>query len=559
MSTLRHTLRPDRATLSADAAAGFTFAIVNIPQTMANALLAGVNPVLGLYTLMVATPVGAVFTSSVYMNVSTTSALSVATGDALTGIPDSAKAVNVGMLVLLVGILQLAAGLFKLGSFIRFVSKSVMVGFTTGVALLIILGQIDELTGYSGGHSNKIIQLADTILHLGQIDYPTLAIGLLTMGLILGLGYTRLNKAALILALIIATLVTYLLNMESVALVGQIATIPDKLRNFDLPDLLLAPDLWTSAVAIAIIGLVQGAAISQSYPNPDGKFPDTSGDFRGQGLANIATSFLQGIPAGGSMSGTGLVVNTGMQSRWANILAGVFIVPLVLLLKDAIGLIPMPALAGLLIVIGYQSLKPNDIEMVWKTGQVSQVAMGLTLAATLTLPLQYAVFVGVGVSILMYVFQASNQMRLVQLTMTPHGFPIETPTPPVLYDRQVVVLHAYGSLFFAAASALEAHLPEVNQAREAAVILTLRGRDDIGSTLMTVLERYAHRLQAGNGRLLLAEIDPHVHKQLRRTGLLQLLGQENVYLAEPQIGVALNEALNSVAVWLDGLAQDAHQ
>jgi SulP family sulfate permease len=553
MTTLLQNARPDRATFKDDASAGFTFAVVNIPQAMANALLATVNPVLGLYTLMIATPIGAIFTSSIYMNVSTTSALSVATGDALVGVPDAEKAASVAVLVLLVGILQLLAGLFRLGSFIRFVSKSVMVGFTTGVALLIILGQVDELTGYSSRFSGKILQLADTILNLGQLDNPTLAIGLLTIGLIFGIGRTRFNKAAFIIALLVATLVTYLFNLETVATVGQIATIPDSLRNFNLPNLVLIPDLLASAAAIAIIGLVQGAGVSQSYPNPNGKFPDLSGDFRGQGLANIATGFFQGIPGGGSLSGTSLVVNTGMQSRWANILAGLFIVPLVLLFKGVISLIPMPALAGLLIVVGYQSLKPHDIEMVWQTGQVSRVAMGLTLAATLTLPLQFAVFVGVAVSILMHVFQSSNQVRLVQFTIPPHGFPIETPVPPRLHDREVVVLHAYGSLFFAAASTIETQLPEVNNAREAAVIFILRGRDDVGSTLITVLDRYARALQAGNGRLLLAEVDEKVHDQLQRTGLLRLLGEENVYLAQPQLGVALNLALESVSAWLDGL------
>jgi SulP family sulfate permease len=555
MTTTLKTLRPNRATFRADAAAGFTFAVVNIPQAMANALLATVNPVLGLYTLMIATPIGAIFTSSVYMNVSTTSALSVATGDALAGIPDTAKASNVAVLVLLVGILQLLAGLFRLGSFIRFVSKSVMVGFTTGVALLIILGQVDDLTGYTSRFSGKILQLADTILHLQQADYATLAIGLLTMGLILGIGRTRLNKAAFIIALFTATLVTYLFNLETVATVGQIATIPDSLRNFNLPSLVLVPDLVASAVAIAIIGLVQSAGVSQSYPNPDGKFPDVSGDFRGQGLANIATSFFQGIPGGGSMSGTSLVVNTGMQSRWANILAGLFIVPLVLLFKNVIGLVPMPALAGLLIVVGYQSLNLKDIEIVRQTSQVSRVAMALTLVATLTLPLQFAVFVGVAVSILMYVFQSSNQVRLAQLIMTPHGFPIETAVTPALHDREVVVLLAYGSLFFAAASVLETQLPEVNKAREAAVIFILRGRDDVGSTLITVLDRYARSLQAGNGRLLLTEVDEKVVDQLRRTGLLRLLGEENVYPAQPQIGVSLNLALDSVSAWLDGLRE----
>lgn len=551
MNSIPETLRPDKNDLKADAAAGFTFAIVNIPQSMANALLTNVNPVLGLFTLFIGTPIAAIFTSSVYMNVSTTSALSVAAGDALVSIPSESKAASLAILVLLVGIVQLLAGLFRLGSFLRFVARSVMVGFTTGIALLIILGQVSDLTGYDSQFSGRILQVADTILNLRQVDYPTLVIGLLTMGLIVGIGRTRFNKVAFIVALLVGTAVTYALNLESVVVVGDIATISSGLLDIVMPNPALIPNLIASAVAIAIIGLVQGAGISQIYPNPDGKYPDASKDFRGQGLANIAISFFQGIPAGGSMSGTSLVVNTGARSRWANILAGLFVAPLVFLLQDFIGYIPMPSLAGLLIVVGFQSLKPSDVQMVWNTGQVSRVAMGLTLVATLTIPLQFAVFVGVAVSILMYVFQSSNQVKVVELSIVPQGYPIEGPVPKTLEDHQIVVLYVYGGLFFAATPVLEKQLPEVGTAQEAVVILVLRGRDDVGSTLITVLERYAKGLMANNGRLMLAEVEERVYRQLNRTGTAALLGKNSIYPAKPQLGLALNQALAQATVWVE--------
>jgi SulP family sulfate permease len=515
-------LRPSRDHLPADAMAGITFAVVNIPQAMANALLANVNPVLGLYTLMIATPVGAIFTGSVFMNVSTTSALSVAAGDALAGVPESSRAVNMAVLVLLVGIVQLLAGVFKLGGLIRFVSNSVMVGFINGVALLIILGQIGDLTGYDSPFSNKILQLADTLLNLSEIDYATLTIGLLTIVLILGIGLTRLSK--------------------------MVRVLP--------PDLTLAPNLLSSAVAVAIIGLVQGAGVSQSYPNPDGQYPNISRDFSGQGLANIATSLFQGIPAGGSMSGTALVVNTGARTRWANILAGLFVIPLVLIFAGFINLIPMPALAGLLIVIGLQSLKLDDLATVWQTGQVQRVAMGLTLVATLTIPLQAAVFVGVAVSILLHVFQSSNRVRLARLEIVPHGYPIETELPDKLADQQVTVLIPYGSLFFAAAAQLEEQLPDVGEARQAAVILVMRGRDEIGSTFIGVMQRYAATLARQDGRLMLAGVGQHVWDQLNRTGALAQLGKDNVILAEAQLGVAVNQALAAVAAWQNAQSDD---
>ena len=127
--TAAQNLKPERRHFLSDLIAGLTFAVVNVPQAMAHALLATVNPVLGIYSLMVAVPIGGIFTSSIYMNVSTTAALSVAAGAALAGIPDNQKLEALAVLVLLVGVFQLLAGLLRLGFLVRFVSNTVMTGF----------------------------------------------------------------------------------------------------------------------------------------------------------------------------------------------------------------------------------------------------------------------------------------------------------------------------------------------------------------------------------------------------------------------------------------------
>ena len=183
LSDAAQNLKPERRHLNADLLAGLTFAIVNVPQAMAHALLATVNPVLGIYTLMMAVPIGALFTSSVFMNVSTTSALSVAAGAGLADVASDQKAQALVAMVLLVGLIQLLAGLFKLGFLVRFVSDSVMTGFLNGVAVLIILGQLGDLTGYDSAYSNKVAQALDLLLHLDQINVQATVIGLLTLGL----------------------------------------------------------------------------------------------------------------------------------------------------------------------------------------------------------------------------------------------------------------------------------------------------------------------------------------------------------------------------------------
>ncbi len=552
-------LKPERRHLNADLLAGLTFAIVNVPQAMAHALLATVNPVLGIYTLMMAVPIGALFTSSVFMNVSTTSALSVAAGAGLAEIPDGQKAQALVAMVLLVGLIQALAGLFKLGFLVRFVSDSVMTGFLNGVAVLIILGQLGDLTGYDSLYANKVAQALDLLLHLDQVNGQATAIGLLTLGLMVVLLRTSLKKFAFIIAIAVSTLLLAALTLPalgtaaafaSVQTVGDIADIPRALPGLVLPTPALLLTMLLPAFSVAVIGLIQGAGVSQGYPNPDGKYPDISRDFLGQGVANMATSLVGGVPAGGSISGTALIVSAGARSRWTNIFAGLFVALIVLVAAPLVERVPMPALAALLIVAGFQGLRVQQAITVWNTGQVAGVVMVMTFAATLLVPLQYAVLLGVALSILLFVFRQSNKVVITAIVPVPGGLPEERPAPQQLPSNQLTMLMVYGSLFFAAAKNFEELLPAVDRTTHAVVAIGLRGKAEIGSTFVSVLRRYTESLQAHDSQLMLVGVEPAVRKQLAKTGLLDLIGEENVFLATPRLGEAMNQAAAAAYLWL---------
>lgn len=550
-TTLRERFSIKRDNLVPDLVAALTTGIAAIPDSMASALLAGINPLTGLYTMIVATPVAALFTSSAFMHVSTTSALSLAVYSSLVVLPADQRLPAVFLLALMVGVIQIAAGLLKLGFLVRFVPLSVMTGFLNGVAVLIILSQISDLTGYNSGYSNRVAQALDTALNLQQVVVPTLVIGLTTILLIVLLGRLRLTaKFSLALAMILASALAALPFFAGVELVGDVTEVPNQLPGFVLPDLSLLPALLVPAFALSIIGLVQGAGISQGYPNPDGKFPDPSGDFLGQGAANLATSFFQGMPTGGSLSGTALVLSAGARSRWVNILVGVLIAVIVLLFADLVELVAMPALAGLLIVVGFRTIKPLDIVKVWQTGLVPRAVMAITFVGTLIMPLQFAVLLGVAISIMLYIFNQAQNIRVVELVPVPGGLPLERPAPPQLPSRQVTVLFPYGSLFYAAAKTLEEDLPGAEGAERAAVIFLLRGYEEFGSTMITVLDRYTQTVQANGGQVYLAGVSPGVLQQLERTGLLETIGRDNVFLARDQWGQAANAALQAAEDWL---------
>jgi sulfate permease, SulP family len=538
--------------LGADLIAGLTTAVSSIPDSMASALLAGINPLTGLYTMIIATPIGALFTSSESMHISTTSALSLAVASSLIGMSPDMKLQAVYMLALMVGVIQITLGLLKMGYLVRFVPFSVMTGFLNGVAVLIILGQISDFTGYSSSYSNRVVQALDTALNVRDIILPVLVVGITTVLLILVFNRFRQTKRySLILAMIIASTLTALPSFDLVPTVGDVTSIPSALPHFQLPNFSLFLSLLVPAFALSIIGLVQGAGISQGYPNPDGKFPDPSGDFFGQGIANLATSFFRGMPAGGSLSGTALVVGSGAKTRWANVFAGILIAIIILLFSPLVELFAMPALAGLLIVIGFQTIKPTDIMTVWQTGLTPRVVMVITFIGTLIMPLQFAVFMGVAISIVLYISQQANRITLVEIVPQKIGFPVERPAPAQLPSHRITMLYPYGSLFYAAAKTLEENLPAAEDSSKAVVIFLLRGYDQFGSTMVGVLDRYTRTVQDHGGKIILAGLSEGVLSQLERTGLLELIGKENIFMATAEYGLAANQAFESAQNWLE--------
>ena len=359
----------------------------------------------------------------------------------------------------------------------------------------------------------------------------------------------------MVLAMGGASALAALAAFDVVPLVGDVTSVPRALPGFMLPKFSLILDLIVPAFAISVIGLVQGAGISQGYPNPDGKFPDPSGDFLGQGAANLATSFFQGMPVGGSLSGTALIVKAGAKSRWANFLSGVLIAVIVLLFADVVKLIAMPALAGLLIVVGFQTIKPTAIRTVWQTGRVPRAVMLITFAGTLMMPLQYAVLLGVA-TVHPALRVPGRQSRPTGRAGSGEGRVSEgAARAAAAASRRVTGLYPYGSLFYAAAKTLEENLPPAEEARQAVVIFLLRGYDQFGSTMIGVLDRYARTLQGNGGKLMLAGVSEGVFSQLERTGLLALIGRENVFVEQPQWGAAANQALEAAQAWLDTLDQ----
>ncbi len=379
-----------------------------------------------------------------------------------------------------------------------------------------------------------------------------MVIGVATIVLIVVLERTRVGAMGLVVAVVVTSGLAYVLGWADVATLNDLGDVPNSLPRPELPSLALVPALIVPALSLAFVGLVQGASISSQYPNPDGTFPDPSRDFTGQGVANVASGVFQGMPVGGSVSASAINKAAGARSRQSLVIASIVMAIVILVFGGLIGYVAMPALAGLLMLIGYRTIKPADIAAVWRTGVVQKVVLVTTFVLTMIIPLQYAVLVGVGVSIILHVIRQSNRITVRRRYVDPRGNLVETDPPTIIPANEVVVLQPYGSLFFAAAPVFEAQLPAIgDSSRNSVVILRLRGRTDLGTTIMDVLLRYAQSLASVDSRLMIVSTTAEIDDQLAVTGIADVIGTDSVYRGDERVGATTAQAEREALAWID--------
>lgn len=549
-----------RATARDDAMSGLVLGVESVPDGLASGLLAGVNPVAGLYAYLFGLAGGALFTSTSLMAVQGTGAMAIIVADVdLRSRDDPLRALST--LAVLTGVVMVVAGALRLGAVLRFVSTSVMTGFITAVGVNIVLGQLEDLTGYAAEGGNRITRLFDLVLHVWRVDVPTLFVGLATIGLIVGLQRTRLGALGLVVAVFAGSALAAALAAldRDVALVRDVATVPRSLPLPQLPVLADVPVLLVPAVSLAFVGLVQGAGVSSGFPNRDGTPQDRSQDFVAQGGGNIAAGLFQGMPVGGSMSATSLLAAAGARGRQAAFFAAGVMAVVVVVFGTAIERVAMPSLAGLLIVVGVGTIKPDRVRSVATTGPVSLTVMAITFVLTLLIPLQFAVLVGVGISVILFVIQQSSRLTTRRVVFRDGGGLEEVEPPDEVPAGEVVVLQPYGALFFATAVKLLQQLPAVTpRSRGSVVVVRIRGTDDAGVTVLDALADYARSLRAVGSKLVVVSDSARIVRQIRVTGAVRSIGSDNVYRGTSVVGETVRRAHDEAVAWIAGRSGGPH-
>ena len=545
-------LKFSRETLRSDLGAGLTVALVSIPEGMAYALVAGVNPIYGLYTGMLTTIVASLTASTSLVIVTLTNAMALVAGERLAGLGAGVDPIRaLFTLTFLVGVIMFALGALKLGSVDRFVSREVMSGFIFATALLIILGQYKDLVGYvSSWETNKLFKAVDITLHVGDWSMYATLVGFASILILVLLKRSPLKKWADILIILVATLFVVLTQLEGVELVGDISVLPSGFAVIPkpvLPDLRLIPTLIVGALAAAIVGLVEGSGIGAAYPNPDGSRSNMSRDFSGQGLANLAGSFFQAMPASASLSRTGVNVSGGAKSRWAGVYAGVLMAVILVLFGSYAELIPMPGLAAVLIVVGFEMMikEARELVIAWKVSRMNTIVALITILVGVLEDLTIAIFTGTFLSLLLYTFVSAGQLKVVTLVRNKGGKWEERPVPEVLPANQATVIDIRGSIFFASVYSFDELLPRPNEARNAVVIIRVRDRRLASLTGLVWFKKYHDKMEAAGNHLMISGVSGVAMKSLEKAGALTYLGAENIFLAETQYFASTEKALDA--------------
>ncbi|MFA9492023.1 MAG: SulP family inorganic anion transporter [Anaerolineales bacterium] len=551
-------LKWSRKTLGPDLMSGLTVALVSIPEGMAYAMVAGVNPVYGLYTGMVTTIVASLTGSTSLLVVTLTNALALVTADAIAGLEGPVDITTVFALTFLVGLIMFLLGALKLGSVIRFVSKEVMAGFVFATALLIVLGQYGDLVGYESTleGANKLFKAVDITLNISNWDIYTAIVGFSSIVLLFGMKRIRaIEKWADILLIVLSSLFVAIVGWATVELVGDIADVPQGLSALPkptLPDFSMLPVLIAPAIAAAVVGLAESSGVGSAYSNPDGTKSNMSRDFTSQGLGNLVGSFFQALPAGGSLSRTGVNAGGGAMSRWSGVYAGLMLAVVIVVAGGATEYIPMSGLAALLIVIGIEAMEKEG-RVLGRARRLSMANSGVALIVIIIAvfeDLTVAIFAGVILSLLAYTFRAAGAARVVQLVQSEDDKIEERPAATELEPNKPVVFELIGEVYFASVYSFDEMAPPPDSGGNTVVIMRLRGRHFYSLTWIEWFEDYNKKLEAHGNKLMLEGVDEELMSVLKASGLLEEIGEEYVFEDHPKRGEALDAAREKAWEWI---------
>ena len=560
----------------ADLRAGLAVAMLTVPQALAYALVAGLPVYCGLFASIYIALIVALFGSSRHLVVGPSNAIAILIQACLIEVftnyyrgasPDTAPVLVVhvlSQLMLLVGGLQMLAGFFKLGRLTHFVSHSVIVGYLFGVALALVINQLFPLMGLDVPTNVPSLYGRFTYIlsHIRDLHLPTTWIGLSCLAMLWMLRrYSRqMPVGAIVLGLVavIALAVRHFFYslegsslpiewveqvrswVDPIALVGD-AKAEGILPDFSLPyfDPGLTNRLLPVSFAIGLLSIMEAISASKALAAESGQRLSTNQEIFGLGLGNFLAAFMGAMPVSGSPSRSMISFENGAKTRLAAVFNSVFVALILFVFGFLIQYIPIAAFAALLIFSASNIINVKQLFLCWKATPSDAFVLVLTMLSCIFLSLDVAFYIGVVLSISLYLKKAAvPQLVEFQIDATGALAPVERFRKPIASPIRCIKVE--GELFFGAADLFQSALKSMTEGDESTkvVILQLKNARDIDATSCLALEQL-HRYLKNSGRHLIAcGLTYHIWEVLSDSGLIPVLGKENLFIFEeknPQI------------------------
>ncbi|WP_041595782.1 SulP family inorganic anion transporter [Halanaerobium hydrogeniformans] len=545
-------LRKKIDSLKPDMISGLTTATIALPQNMAYALIVGVNPIYGIYASIFSMLSASIFNVSKYMIVGPTNMMAVALYSSLSNFQGDNYLEVIFLTTFLIGLFQFLLVSLNLSELVKYVSHPVVVALTHGAAVLILFSQIENFTGVTVYGNNVLTKSWQFISNLSEINYLSIIIGTITIALIYILPKLKENLPEYLLSVIIMTIITSLSGLNNyVPVIGE---IPRRIIDFNIVnfDWGIIGEVYTTAFSIALLGLIQTMAVLQAVSLKTEETANFKREFRSQGLTNMIISFFSGFAISASFSNTFANLTAGAKNRISQFFCALSIIIFIVFLRPLISFVPVPVLAGLVIAAAISIVDIKEIIKNMKTTKGDAIIFWSTFLATVILPnLDQAIYFGVFVS-LVVVLQISKKADIDMLYYDKkesdkgyhlHHVEHEDSDKSKIESKQARVIDLKGAVHFSAADDLKKQLEEF-YTKDTDYIIRLRNVCRIDITIIRVLEEFIDKVQAGGSEVILTGVNKTIIKILRRLGIAEKIGEENIFQPEKEYFASTNKALN---------------
>ncbi len=528
-----------RSSAFADAKAGLNVALLGFPQAMAYALIAGLSVSYGIFCAIVAPVVAGLFSSSRHVMVGPTNATAVMVLSALITMPQSIPRLDaVPVLCLLIGVFLVAGAIFNVAALIRYVSRTVVTGYVSGAACLIIVNQVHSALGYAVPHSATLFDaLGNMAKNLPQAHWPSAAISVMTL-LLWWPFATRWKKLpGVAIVIVVMSLLTWVVGLYFIEWrVECLTPVVSSLDWIQVPSLTWKSIslLASSALAVSILASLEGISVGKTLAARSGERMDSNQQMLALGLANAACAFASAMPASGSLTRSVLGVSSGAMTPLAGIWSGAVVSVITISLGWTIGFIPKPVLATLVIIVGFSLFNRKQIQFSLKSTKSDAATFVVTFIASLLFPLDVAVYMGVGFSIVLFLRKVATP-ELLEYTFNDEGNLCAMEHKQERMDPHISIVHVEGELFFGAAEIFREEIGRVcADPNLKVVILRMKNAHHLDATSVMALEELVRFLRDNNRHLIVSGAQLDILRVLKNSGLLDILGKENIFAASPK-------------------------